>query len=161
MDKSVIICDLDGTLADQTHRQHFITKPLTMPIIGQAPWKPDWDTYYRACPADAPMETNIRVVQALLASSPGLRLIITTGRSAAVRDETVQWLNTHLDQWDGLVMRPVGNYTPDHELKKTWCQDGQACRINQVLCAFEDRDRTVRMYRELGITCYQVAAGDF
>ena len=33
--------------------------------------------------------------------------------------------------------------------------------IGNVLGVFEDRDRVVKMWRDLGITCFQVAEGDF
>jgi hypothetical protein len=31
----------------------------------------------------------------------------------------------------------------------------------EVLCVFDDRDKVVKMWRENGINCFQVAPGDF
>jgi hypothetical protein len=55
-------------------------------------------------------------------------------------------------------MRPAGDFTPDEELKRRWISEYD---LSQVLCIFDDRQKVVDMWRELGLTCFQVAPGDF
>jgi hypothetical protein len=58
---------------------------------------------------------------------------------------------------DDLIMRPSGNYTPDHLLKIEMAKPF----LNQITLVFEDRNKVVKMWRDLGICCCQVAEGDF
>lgn len=39
--------------------------------------------------------------------------------------------------------------------------ESRAVGIERVLCAYDDRDRVVVMWRAEGIPCFQVAPGDF
>ena len=59
-----------------------------------------------------------------------------------------------------LLMRSQGNYTDDDELKRHWLNIAREADQAPDL-VFEDRDRVVRMWREEGITCFQVAEGNF
>ena len=34
-------------------------------------------------------------------------------------------------------------------------------QINRILCVFDDRTKVVNMWRENGLSCFQVAPGDF
>lgn len=159
--RKVILCDLDGTLADLTHRRHFVEKP---PAGSNSSWRPDWDSFHKACHLDKPIETTLSLINSLLGANPGLELWIVSGRNEIVRDDTVVWLNQHLDYYDRLVMRPNVDpykYMRDDLLKEGWLCDGTLPKANRVLCVFDDRDRVVNMWRKHGLTCYQVADGDF
>ena len=62
-------------------------------------------------------------------------------------------------------MRPTSKefmFVPDNELKRKWFDDliGEDDK-DQVLCVFDDRQKVVDMWRELGLTCMQVDKGDF
>ena len=76
------IFDLDGTLADDSHRAHFIASGTK-----------DWDAYYAACPDDKPIEHTIQLAHDLHAR--GYKIVIITGRSETVRRETEDWLIRH------------------------------------------------------------------
>jgi len=87
---------------------------------------------------------------------------IWTGRSDEVRDETVAWLNRHLGAWwDVLRMRAHGDHTPDTELKRAWLRALPSALRERIAGIFEDRTRVVQMWRDEGMTCFQVAPGDF
>ena len=57
-------------------------------------------------------------------------------------------------------MRKENDYSPDNELKESWLKEqlGKGIKIHGV---FDDRDKVVAMWRRYGITCFQVASGDF
>ncbi len=59
------------------------------------------------------------------------------------------------------MMRKSGDYTPDDKLKYGWLADLEPPERNRVTAVFDDRDRMVKMWRDAGITCLQVAPGDF
>ncbi|MGH8432528.1 MAG: hypothetical protein ACREUF_19235, partial [Solimonas sp.] len=122
----------------------------------------DWDAFYAACVDDTPVEA---VIAALLAhADAGHEILIMSGRSDQVHEETLQWLDNHVffrlnaGNVCNVRMRPADNFTPDHELKMQWLRDLPRERI---LCAYEDRDKVVSAWRAAGIPCFQVAPGDF
>lgn len=58
-------------------------------------------------------------------------------------------------------MRPAGDTTPDHELKQSWLLSLPNEDRERLMCAFDDRQRVVDMWRRNGVLCCQVAPGDF
>lgn len=148
MTKNIILFDLDGTLADCEHRIHHITKKHPK----------DWKQFFADCYADKPIAHAIQVVNALAAS--GFIIYITSGRSDEVRDETEEWLAQHRVDYDRLIMRKAGDFTDDGILKPSWLEDG-TIEKDRVLLAFDDRNRVVESWRNVGIPCFQVASGDF
>jgi len=154
---SCVIFDLDGTLADCEHRKHFIQRPIIGSYQQDPDWKPDWDAFFAACNDDRPIEAVIEVNRHLYAQ--GVKVHIFSGRSDAVRRKTIRWLAHWGVKYDLLFMRPQGDTTPDEELKAAWVDAiGGTWVISYV---FDDRDKVVKMWRSLGITCFQVAEGDF
>ena len=147
------IFDLDGTLADGSHRVH---------LIERAPKQ--WDEYFRRCGDDKPIEPTIRTLNMLL--DAGANVHIWSGRNAMVLDETVGWIWTHVGplwapEYGNLRMRPEKDHRPDDELKRLWLDELSAKDRARLVAAFDDRDRVVAMWRAAGVPCYQVAPGDF
>lgn len=153
--KPLYIFDLDGTLADISHRRHIIendNKDSTK-----------WRRFYAACDNDSPNEPVIKVMESLRLFAD---IWIFSGRSSEVRDKTEAWLkhNTSLTDFDlqtCLVMRDEGDYTADDTLKETWLKQMLIDDRRRLVATFDDRDRVVQMWRKNGITCFQVADGGF
>lgn len=148
----MIIFDLDGTLADCTHRLHFIQ--------GE---KKRWTEFFAACPDDKPIAPVINCFNAL--ARQGQHIEVWSGRSDEVFKQTDDWLFKHVECW-GLIhacdlrMRPAGNHIDDHILKERWLDEALAAG-KQVTMVFDDRRRIVDMWRRRGIVCLQVAPGEF
>lgn len=138
-----VIFDLDGTLADITHRLHFIENG-----------NKNWGAFYEACPADGPKHDIIEL--ALMCDDAGHRIIISSGRSENVRSQTIEWLAAHGVKYAELHMRPDNCYVPDQALKKAWLEQGVFGPVGDILFVVEDRDRMVQMWRSSGLTCLQV-----
>ena len=147
---SLYVFDLDGTLADQTHRRPYLDRP-----------KPDWDGYFDACPLDAPIAPVVATYRALWQS--GAELWIFSGRSERVRPQTEEWLRRHVQRVPShhLMMRAVGDYRPDDVVKAEMLDRMLPEDRARLVAVFDDRDRVVRMWRSRGVQCYQVAPGDF
>ena len=148
-----IVFDLDGTLANTDHRLHHIQKDPK-----------DWDAFFDACGNDLPILENRAIFRAL--RYMGHTLLIWSGRSEGldreVRNMTIKWLRRNgiiLPDWR-LRMRQYGDHRPDDELKRVWLQEARMNNAAPTL-VFEDRKRVVDMWRREGITCHQVAPGDF
>lgn len=141
------IFDIDGTLADCSHRLHFIQQE-----------KPDWDAFYKECENDEPINPVLNLLMDL--QDAGAYIIFVTGRPFEYLDETKRWLEIYTgERVKELWMRENGDHRPDYVIKKEiyekyltdYCIDG----------VFEDRKQCVDMWRSLGLTCYQVANGDY
>jgi len=146
--QNTVIFDLDGTLALIDHRMHFIDCPSH---------RQDWASFFQACIFDAPNEPLIRLFQMI---KKEYEVFIYTGRSDEVRSQTIEWLQRHGVEIDEahLLMRKQGDYTADEALKKLWAVKHG---LESIAMIFDDRAKVVKMWRELGLTCMQVAPGDF
>ena len=148
--------DLDGTIALNGHREHFVTNPFD----GDPTWKPDWPAFFKACVDDVP---NVPIINLMLdlcdagVRSASAEVWIVSGRSDEVETETRDWLLKFGVPYDNLMMREEGDFTPDDELKKSWFEGG----VEDIAMVFDDRDKVVKMWRDLGVVCAQVAPGDF
>lgn len=153
--KDIVIFDLDGTLALIDHRRHLVEGKTK-----------DWPAFYAACVDDLPNEAVIAALRGYAAI--GCQIVIFSGRSDEVRNETKAWLIEHLIASIServpnprLIMRKEGDFTADDVLKRQWLNDPNIIDRERVLCVFDDRDKVVKMWRDEGIPCFQVAPGDF
>lgn len=135
------VFDLDGTLADCSHRLHHLEAK-------------DWRAFFAACGDDKLIEATARVARAL--RFDGQRVEIWSGRSDEVRAETEAWLERHGLFPNALLMRTAGDRRPDDEVKREFLRGSRT-----PTAIFEDRQRVVDMWRAEGLTCFQVAPGSF
>ena len=147
---SNIIVDLDGTLANLDHRLHLISsKP------------PNWKAFYEACDKDTPITPIIRLVNVMY-NTLSHQIIIFSGREETVKDKTEQWLVNNGVQHHHLIMRKKGDYRPDRIIKKEMLLNAPNKNVkDDILFILEDRSSVVKMWRDMGYTCLQVAEGDF
>ena len=137
----VWVFDIDGTLADNDHRQHLLEG------------KKDWDAFFALQHKDEPYQPVLDVLHALANDRPGDEVIIVTARDERFREETLEWLNRHIP-WmsnDKMYMRPLGHRGDDDKLKvqiiKTWLQRHPAYKVGAI---FDDRHRIIDAFREEG-----------
>ena len=165
----MIIFDLDGTLANCEHRKHFVKEtpvwahngkndPMAFNITSE-PWKnfkPDWDAFHETCDEDKPIQPVCRTLRSWMESS--VRVEIWSGRSESVKEKTLQWLDEHVScdgdylrvSFFNLKMRPIGDFTPDDELKEKWLDEALS-REEIIDFVFDDRPKVIRMWRKRGI----------
>ncbi len=145
-----IIFDLDGTLADIEDRRQLCTKDNG---------KMDWNEFFD--PINISLDQpNQPVINTLLAFiKAGYKIAIFSGRSASTLDATKEWLHQHDIKFDILKMRPERNFIPDEQLKLEWLNDMDW--KDDVEMVFDDRQKVVDMWREIGLPCMQVAPGNF
>jgi predicted kinase len=133
-----VICDLDGTLAL---------------LNGRDPYDAS------RCEEDA---LNKPVAEVLWQMIDVATLLFTSGREERYRPETTRWLASHgfANGPNFLFMRPTGDNRPDAVVKREIYEREILGKYN-VLFALDDRNRIVELWRSLGLTCFQVAEGDF
>lgn len=148
----IYIFDIDGTIADASHRLKYIQQG-----------KLDWDVFYQECSKDKPIRPVLSVLNAL---SRDAEIWFWTGRSDAVLQATTFWLSVNTaasidPTFPALAMRAQGDHRPDDVLKREWYERIYPSHRARIVAVFEDRDRVVKMWRGLGVQCFQVANGDF
>lgn len=161
MKQPAYIFDIDGTLADCTHRLHYIRNGIETEdgnIFRAHGWEPDWDSFYAACVRDKPIEEVIRVCRAI--SDFGKTLIFVTGRPTTIAEQTTDWLNKNVVHRGLLYMRKAGDHRADYEVKRE-IYEREIKDKYKILGVFEDRQQCVDMWRSLGLTCFQVAKGNY
>lgn len=144
----IYIFDIDGTLADISHRLHFIqSKPS------------DWRGFFAACVDDLPIREVIDIAKLLYRC--GAQILLVSGRSDEVRSETEKWLKDNGIYYECLYMRKAGDHREDHVVKAE-ILDGEIGGWGiGVTAVFEDRKQVVDMYRAKGLRVFQVADGNF
>lgn len=134
-----ILVDLDGTAALIWSRDPYDAARCEEDL----PNKPVWDC-----------------LNAMLRD--GRQIIFMSGRSEDHKEQTLRWLNTHWSDFRayGLYMRASGDTRSDVEVKRDLFNAHIRNRYN-VLFALDDRDSVVKLWREIGVPCFQVNYGDF
>ena len=130
-----IICDLDGTLA----------------LFGNA------NPFDRNFLAD---ELNPAVAAILRNRPPVEELIIVSGRNNKFEAVTRQWLAKYKLSPERLHMRKDGDYRKDSVIKEEIYHE---CieDVYNVVFVLDDRSSVVDLWRSLGLSCLQVATGEF
>ena len=149
-----LIFDLDGTLADIETRRVISIKENG---------KMDWDIFFDPKNISLDIPNRPVITMARLLKESGHRIVILSGRSKVTKDATREWLKQFDVPFDILKMRPDNKefkFMPDDQLKKLWL-DQLFPNTDDVLCVFDDRDKVVKMWRENGLSCLQVAEGNF
>lgn len=150
-----VLCDLDGTLALMN---------------GRSPY--DAST----CDQDLP---NHPVIKTLLAHhAQGRKVIFCSGREDKYKDATVRFIEKYVTltkmvgQFDGkdypeqtvipyeLYMRKTGDMRKDSIIKEEIYNEHINGKVN-VLLVLDDRNQVVDFWRSKGLSCFQVAPGDF
>lgn len=135
-----ILVDIDGTLALMN---------------GRSPY--DWSRVFED-------SVNEPVVNHLLnmrhRGNDVCRIILMSGRDEVSRAETERWLRFHGIPYDELHMRAKGDMRRDDLVKYELFNDHvrNNYRVEYVL---DDRDQVVKMWRDIGLSCWQVAPGNF
>ena len=150
--KNTIIFDLDGTLALIDKRRELSTK---------SNGKIDFDKLHdpSLIKHDKPNWPVIKMAQ--LFAEQEFKIVIFSGRSDKTATATLSWLSQSKVPFNKLVMRPhkTKNFVPDDILKKDMLD--KYVDIDDVFLVVDDRDKVVKMWRDLGLTVFQVADGDF
>jgi hypothetical protein len=138
--QKAIICDIDGTLA----------------LLGER------DPYDPTSGEDMLNDPIAHILQVYDNQTVlPVKLILLTGREDRYKKYTEQWLHKHgITHYTELYMRKTGDFRKDYIIKKE-LYERHIKEIYDVLFVLDDRDQVVKMWRDEGLTCLQVAYGNF
>jgi len=154
-DIPTVIFDIDGTLADITHRVH----------LAQAK---KFNDFFDAMADDVPNGPIVALLNGILNAGSldtYLQVIYCTGRPEKYRNVTQQFIDdVQVYSRDcPLLMRPNKQRSvPDYKVKQDMLV-GILEHVSKenILYAVDDRQQVVDMWRSNGITCLQCAVGNF
>ena len=137
--EKAVMCDLDGTIAIHN---------------GRGPYDNE------KCDTDKVNEPLGNLLQDL--SNAGYKIIFISGREdvGTCKDKTIHWIIQNLNIPFTLFMRQAKDRRPDEVVKREIYETQIEPKFN-VISVFEDRDKVVKMWRELGLLCNQVYYGNF
>lgn len=150
--KKAIIVDIDGTIALRQNRS-----PFDYEKVGE----------------DKVDHRLGHLLRNLICECNEYEVFFVTGREniGNCYDLTKKWLNDNIyplqghdgfcpvDNWR-LLMRGEGDHRSD-EITKKEIYENHIAPWYDVVCVFEDRNRVVKMWRDLGLLVAQVYDGDF
>lgn len=141
-----IIVDMDGTLSDSTHRQHFMNQ------------KPkDWKSFY----GHMGMDPFNRWCKYLISKAPEtIHVVVVSGRPEEHRQTTIDWLEMYSIDFQALFMRKNGDFRQDAVVKEEILHQ-EILPLWKPFFAIDDRQQVVNMWRRNGIVTLQCAEGDF
>jgi uncharacterized HAD superfamily protein len=153
-----LIIDIDGTIADNSHRQHvqneidqYLRGPKFSAKDADKILRELWNEFYRLAKDDVPVLGSLSGVKKLLGSDDkNLKcpaLIYCTGREDSFRADTTSWLADQGFPLNVLLMRPTGDTRPSTVVKEHLLS--YLPKTNQVL-AVDDEDRILSLFHTLG-----------
>lgn len=141
--RPIVICDIDGTIADLSHRLHYIQSEPR-----------DYEAFFRAQLYDSPIIPIIRHVRTL---SEDHDIVMMSGRPDSHANKTVHWLQEHLCvNYVGLLMRRAGDHRPDDMVKEELLNTLPKERIVLVI---DDRPSVILMWKRNGLNVMEVGDG--
>lgn len=152
-----IIFDIDGTLANVTHRLRHIVPNPDIIYYEDAPFKKDWDSWNALMHLDLPKLPVIQLCKDMF--SAGYNIALVTGRQECYRKETQAWLLKHYVPYDAMHMRATGDKDHDWSVKER-LYDAHF-KNREVAFVVDDRQCVVDMWRRNGLTCLQCQKGDY
>lgn len=139
---NAIMCDLDGTLClfgdENPYERDFLKDKLNPAVEQILAWKAagEGDGY------------------------PETKLLLLSGRDDKFEEQTRDWLRENDIDYDYLLMRENGDSRKDTIVKREMYEKYIKGKYNIEL-VLDDRSSVVALWRSLGLTCLQVAPGDF
>jgi hypothetical protein len=143
----MLICfDIDGTLADLSHRVHF--------------WREspkNWNMFKSEMVNDALIKPIVAIARTM--HQGGHDVILCSGRSEDTRDMTEEWLAKHGITFDKMYMRAEKDYRSDDIVKDLLLAQIVIDWGQKPDIVFDDRPRVVKMWREKGVFVADVYQG--
>lgn len=156
-----IVFDIDGVLADCSHRLHYIQgddkdydKFYSDEEILKDKVLKSGKTLFNAIERSISEDCRNKHYYNEIGEFSKVRIVFITGRNESCYTATEKWL------WDNIIntavsiyMRPENDYRPAHEVKKDLIE--KHIGFENILFAFDDDNQVDEMYKKHGVMCYK------
>tara|TARA_X000000950_G_C13797712_1_gene612128 strand:+ start:702 stop:1133 length:432 start_codon:yes stop_codon:yes gene_type:complete len=138
--KNIILCDIDGTVANNDHRQHFLEG------------KKDWEGFFSELSNDLPITSVIEKINDH--HKDGHEIVFLTGRPQRYRYSTTLWLSEYFNFDFRLLMRPDNDQKNKIEVKrKIFLEELSA---EKILYVYENDLELISMWKEFNLNTVDV-----
>jgi len=143
--KKIVICDIDGTIANNDHRQHYLEG------------KKDWEGFFSELINDEPIFPIINKV--IEEYNTGKEIVFLTGRPERYRNVTTEWLKRYFDFEIKLLMRK----NKDHKNKLIIKREIFELNFNvkDIFLIFENDKELIAMWEDIGANIFDVNESDY
>ena len=131
----IVLCDIDGTIANNDHRQHYLEG------------KKDWDGFFSALINDEPIYKIINQINEL--HSAGKKIIFFTGRPEKYKNLTIKWLSQYFDFKIEIIMRKNNDRNNKLFTKKEMFTS--RFKSQDIFCFFENDESLISLWETLNI----------
>jgi len=147
-EKPFVLCDIDGTIADCSHRQMYV----------QGEGKKDWKNFFAHMDEDTPIQSTLARLE--LYKRAGHDIILLTARPEDYREITEEWVSrfTDIDPLT-IIMRNSGDKRPDTEVKQQMYEMYFKDKY-PIETMIDDRPIVIRMWKEIGVPVIDVGNGE-
>ena len=145
--KMIVVCDIDGTVANVDHRRQFVaSRPK------------NWAAWNAGMSRDTVYEDIVAILD--LFADADFTVILCSGRGEESREVTEQWLSDNDIPYQKLYMRSAGDNRKDSIVKVELLQQIRE-QWGHPFVWLDDRQQVVDAIRAEGVRVLQVAPGDF
>lgn len=145
--RQAIVIDIDGTLANIEHRQHFV----------QGTGKKNWKGFFANMDKDVPNDWCVEIINKYKQDH---LIVLCSGRPDSFRETTTKWLKDNNIFFDELYMRPRDDMRADSIVKEIILDFELAPRYN-IKMVVDDRMQVCDMWRSRGLVVLQCAKGEY
>jgi len=138
--KKIVICDIDGTIANNDHRQHLLKK-----------FK-DWDNFFSQLHLDKPILVVIEKINDL--KREGKEIVFLTGRPEKYRKLTNAWLEKYFDPNYTLIMRKDGDVRNKSITKEEMLKLN--VDLKEIYKVYENDPELIDLWRKLELSVVDV-----
>lgn len=144
--EGIVLCDIDGTLANIEHRKNFVQQEPK-----------DWHGFFGAMADDEVRMEVLRQVEGYFFA--GHEVFFVSGRPDNYRAQTEAWLRERCC-WPAptVFMRRAGDHRPDTVVKQQMLQTYFPDK-SWITCVFDDRKIVVDMWKNEGLVVVDVGNG--
>lgn len=138
--KNIILCDIDGTVADNDHRQGLLEK------------FDDWDNFFSGLVNDKPIHQIIELIN--IDHLNGLDIVFITGRPERYRQLTVDWLKEFFDFELKILMRADADKRSKMIVKREMVNN--SVYRDRVIKVYENDDDLVSLWRQMNFNTIDI-----
>lgn len=137
--KYIAVFDIDGVLADYSHRANLPRKS-----------KEDYKKFQELAEFDTPIKENIDLLNSYRFDY--ITVYLCSCRPESTRKTTEDWLDKHNICYEKLLLRNDNNFDKDSDVKidllRRW--------LDYILIVYDDKPEIIRSFLELGIDAVKI-----
>ena len=138
---NIVLCDIDGTIADNSHRQHFLEG------------KKDWEGFFSNLDKDKPIFPIINLINDHYRE--GKKIIFLSGRSENYRNITSEWLKKYFN-FDFLLVLRKSDDKRNKLITKRELFNSLNIENTEVYSIFENDIDLIKMWNEMKLNVVNV-----